>query len=329
MRHPNIVAALDAGRLLSDGADATELWYLVMEYVPGLDLEAFVNAHGPLTTMKACSLAYQAASALEEISRYHLVHRDIKPSNIIVNPEDQAKLLDFGLSRQIDTRVTQPGTLLGTLDYMAPEQARDASSVDIRADIYSLGATLFWCLTGRVPHQDSHSGLDLFNRFQKPPASARRYAPDVPAEMDAVLAKMMALKVEDRYQTPPSVMRALLPFLKPRDESANPVGGPMGERYVPAEPRPAGTGHRILIVDDEIGIRQFCRVVLRGDGRQLRRGPRCHRRPPHGKRKALRSRRYGRLHAEDDRHRTDAQAARLAALAEPEGRHVLRHRHAR
>jgi putative two-component system response regulator len=272
LRHPNIVAALDAGRVLSGGPDATELWYLVMEYVPGLDLEAYIDAHGPLTTIKASNLVYQAASALEEISRYHLVHRDIKPSNIIVTPEDQAKVLDFGLSRQIDTRVTQPGTLLGTLDYMAPEQARDASSVDIRADIYSLGATLYWCLTGRVPHHETHSGLDLFHRFQRPPPSARKVVPSVPLEMDAVLAKMMARKPEDRYQTPPAVMRALLPFLKP-DTLDVPLSGRASEHYVPAEPRPIGSGHRILIVDDEVGIRQFCRAVLQGDGRQCDEAP--------------------------------------------------------
>ena len=174
LRHPNIVGAVDAGRTLSDGPDATVLWYLVMEYVPGLDLEGYVSAQGPLTTIKACNLIYQAASALEEINRFQLVHRDIKPSNIMVTPEDQAKLLDFGLSRQMDIRVTQPGTLLGTIDYMAPEQARDASSVDIRADIYGLGATLFWCLTGRAPHQDARSDMDRLSRFQQPPPSALR-----------------------------------------------------------------------------------------------------------------------------------------------------------
>ncbi len=272
LRHPNIVGALDAGRALGDGPDGTVLWYLVMEYVPGMDLEAYVHSQGRLSTIKACSLMYQAASALEEIHKYQLVHRDIKPSNIMVTPEDQAKLLDFGLSRQIDTRVTQPGTLLGTLDYMAPEQARDASSVDIRADIYSLGATLFWCLTGRVPFQDSGHGCDLYRRFQQPPPSARRYAPDVPAEMDAVLARMMALSPEERYQKPHAIMRALLPFLKPDAMELSGVlptaGGLPALPALPAEPRAPGTAHRILIVDDDEAIRQYCRIVLQGEGRQ-------------------------------------------------------------
>ena len=227
LRHPNIVGALDAGRVMSDGSEATVLWYLVMEYVPGVDLEVYVNKHGPLSTIRACNLIYQAAAALEEINKYQLVHRDIKPSNIMVTPEDQAKVLDFGLSRQIDTRVTQPGTLLGTLDYMAPEQARDASSVDIRADIYSLGVTLFWCLTGRVPYSGSVLKGDLFQRFQLPPPSVLRYAPEVPVEMDAFLKKIMAA------QTGGSLCHAAggdagcsLPFLKPDAyESVRPVVG--------------------------------------------------------------------------------------------------------
>jgi response regulator RpfG family c-di-GMP phosphodiesterase/serine/threonine protein kinase len=269
LRHPNIVAAVDAGHVQSDGTDATVLWYLVMEYVPGVDLEAYVNMHGPLTAIKACNLIYQAASALEEINKYNLVHRDIKPSNIMVTPEDQAKLLDFGLSRQIDTRVTQPGTLLGTLDFMSPEQARDASSVDIRADIFSLGATLFWCLTGRIPHDDQRAGIDMSNRFRQPPPSARKLAPDVPAEMDAVLAKMMAVEPDQRYSIPQQVMRALLPFLKPASLEILPGVLPHGRTLpaLPAEARPHGSGHQILIVDDEVGIRQFCKVVLQGEGR--------------------------------------------------------------
>jgi response regulator RpfG family c-di-GMP phosphodiesterase/serine/threonine protein kinase len=269
LRHANVVAALDAGRVVSDGADATELWYLVMEYVPGMDLEAYVSSQGALSAIKACNLIYQAASALEEINKYHLVHRDIKPSNIMVTPEDQAKLLDFGLSRQIDTRVTQPGTLLGTIDFMAPEQARDASSVDIRADIYSLGVTLYFCLTGKIPNQDSRGG-DFFSRFNQPPPSARKVAPEVPEEMDAVLAKMMALKPEDRYQTPHAVMKALLPFLRPDSLEQMPETV-LSDRHLPAlpaEPKAPGTGHRILIVDDDTSLRQFCRVVLQGEGRQ-------------------------------------------------------------
>ena len=151
LRHPNIVAAMDAGRVCSPDPDQPVLQYLVMEYVPGQDLEEYVNVHGALSPTRACNFVHQIASALAETHKFQLVHRDVKPSNIIVTPEDLAKLLDFGLARSFDARMTQAGTLLGTIDFMAPEQAKDASTADIRADIYGLGGTLYWCLTGKLP----------------------------------------------------------------------------------------------------------------------------------------------------------------------------------
>src|SRR3954468_6526334 len=154
LRHHNIVSAMDAGRAFSPDPDGPVLWYLVMEYVPGEDVDAYVRGRGALPVPQACNLIHQIACALAETSKLNLVHRDIKPSNILVTPEEQAKLLDFGLSRHVPTKLTQPGTVLGTIDFMAPEQARDASTVDVRADLYSLGGTLFWCLTGQLPFPD-------------------------------------------------------------------------------------------------------------------------------------------------------------------------------
>jgi serine/threonine protein kinase len=151
LRHPNIVQALDAGEIPPPDSESPALCYYVMEFVQGQDLETLVSQQGPLPIGQACEIVYQVASALHEIHCHRLVHRDIKPSNIILTAEGKAKLLDFGLVRHLRHRVTEVGTVLGTIDYMAPEQASDASSVDIRADIYSLGGTLFWCLTGRQP----------------------------------------------------------------------------------------------------------------------------------------------------------------------------------
>src|SRR5205085_7404167 len=102
------------------------------------------EARGAMSTTEACDLAYQVGSALVEAQKQNLVHRDIKPSNILVTEDGQAKLLDFGLARHLPSRMTEPGTVLGTFNFMAPEQAYDASAVDIRADIYGLGATLYW-----------------------------------------------------------------------------------------------------------------------------------------------------------------------------------------
>jgi response regulator RpfG family c-di-GMP phosphodiesterase len=271
LRHPNIVAAMDAGRLASSDLDKPTLWYLVMEYVAGQDLEQMVQARGALPMVRAANLIHQVASALAETHKFQLVHRDVKPSNILVTAEDQAKLLDFGLSRQFDTRVTQPGTVLGTVDYMAPEQARDASSVDIRADLYGLGGTLFWCLTGQLPFPpEQNLTASLLRRQTQPPPSVRKFVPDVPEELDAVIARMMAVRAEDRYATPAAVMRALLPFLKAEyvDQIIADHGLPARHsgtgRLVPDEAGPQA--HRVLIVDDEPAIREFCRHILKPQG---------------------------------------------------------------
>jgi response regulator RpfG family c-di-GMP phosphodiesterase/serine/threonine protein kinase len=272
LRHPNIVAAMDAGRLTSLDPDQPVLQYLVMEYVPGLDLEEHVRTHGALKPTRACNLAHQIAGALVETHRFQMVHRDIKPSNIIVTPEDQAKLLDFGLSRTFDARMTQPGTVLGTLDFMAPEQARDASAVDIRADIYGLGGTLFWCLTGELPFPANDSPSEcLLRRMTQAPPSAKAVCADVPQELDQVIQQMMAVNPENRFATPQAVMRALLPFLKTESAEHAAAAHP-GEwtlrcdGIVPLSVHTDPRVHRVLIVDDEPGVRDYCREVLRGDG---------------------------------------------------------------
>jgi putative two-component system response regulator len=262
LQHPNIVAASD---------DGPALHYLVMEYVPGQDLEEYVLAQGPASVAKACDIVHQVASALAEAHRHHLVHRDIKPSNVRLTPEGQAKLLDFGLTRHFRSRLTEPGAILGTLEYIAPEQARDASTVDIRADIYGLGGTLYFLLTGQTPFPEEGSITeDLARRLTQPPPSLRAQQPDLPAELDAVVARMMAIDQERRYQTPQEVMRALLPFLKPelREHLALPAEAftaPAGT----AAPAAGTRVRRILVTDDEPSIRKYCRYALQADDVQL------------------------------------------------------------
>ncbi|HEY1377262.1 MAG TPA: HD domain-containing phosphohydrolase [Gemmataceae bacterium] len=269
LRHPNIVAAIDAGRIPSTDPDAGALHYFVMEYLPGRDLEALIHAEGPLAPEKACPLAHQVADALLEAHRHRLIHRDIKPSNVLVTPEWSAKLLDFGLART-RSRLTEPGSVLGTLGYMAPEQARDATTVDERADIYSLGATLFWALTGQDPFPlTSNVAQDLQQRLNNPPPSIRSVRPELPAGLDSVVARMMAVAPADRYPNAQAVMRALLPFVEARPRAEETV--PLRPAPAPAQPvtaKAAGTRahHRVLVVDDEGGIRTFCSLALRADG---------------------------------------------------------------
>jgi response regulator RpfG family c-di-GMP phosphodiesterase/serine/threonine protein kinase len=271
LRHPNIVAAMDAGEVVEPGPAGQVLHYLVMEYVPGKDLEVYVKDHGLLPATKACDVIYQLAGALAEADKHHLVHRDLKPSNIMVTPEDQAKLLDFGLVHHFCNRLTNPSTVLGTIDYMAPEQASDAASVDIRADIFGLGGILFWCLTGRSPFPPKGSlTQELLARVTQAPPTVRELRPDVPPELDAMLLRMMALRPEDRYQTPEAVMRAILPFLRPQMREHCLTSALNQSLNVTPDPSLDGTAgarvHRILIVDDEAGIRDFCRCALQTDG---------------------------------------------------------------
>ncbi len=270
LRHPNIVGAMDSGKAFSPDPDGPVLWYLVMEYVAGEDLEEYVRSRGPLPPPRACNLIHQIACALAETHKLSLVHRDIKPSNVLVTPEEQAKLLDFGLSRHTPTRLTQPGTVLGTLDYMAPEQAKDASQADIRADLWALGATLYWCLTAQLPFPGHGSDIEiLVRRLTQQPPSIRAVLPELPAELDALVRKMMALRREDRFQTPQEVMQALLPFLKPESgaslRAARRSFGPGSRLDAGAALAQGARTRRVLIVDDEPSIRRFCREVMRLD----------------------------------------------------------------
>jgi response regulator RpfG family c-di-GMP phosphodiesterase/serine/threonine protein kinase len=277
LKHPNIVAAIDAGEEPASGPDSPAIPYFVMELVAGSDLErAAVST--PLPIAFACHIAHQVADALIEAHRHGLVHRDIKPSNVIVTPGGKAKLLDFGLARLPgEERLTRTGAQLGTIGYMAPEQARNAHSADARADVFGLGATLFYAITGQIPFVE----LPLAST---PPPSARRIRPDVPSGLDAVLSRMMAGDPALRYPTAEAVMRALLPYLPQpagRIVRREPAGStpPPGATANLNISRNAGTAsksdgrltaevrpNRVLIVDDQPDIRRLCRVSLVSEG---------------------------------------------------------------
>jgi response regulator RpfG family c-di-GMP phosphodiesterase/serine/threonine protein kinase len=270
LRHPNIVGAIDAGVVPAKDCATAPVRYFVMEYIAGEDLEAYVKRHGPMPFAKACGLAHQLASALEEAQRFNLVHRDIKPSNVLLTTDEQPKLLDFGLARHDSTRLTSPGVVLGSIEFMAPEQARDASAVDVRADIYGIGAVLYWCLTGKPPFE-MHGNLaqDLAARLTTSPPRPRTVRNDLPADLDVVVMCMLALRPDDRYPTPDAVMRALLPFIKPPSVDSTPR--PLDEavaacRRLSSSISAGPKVHRLLLVDDEESIRTYCRCALQSEG---------------------------------------------------------------
>jgi len=214
LSHPNIVGALDA-----DCINGRHLF--VMEYVEGRDLSAWSRKFSKLPVAWVCECLRQAALGLQHAFDRGLIHRDIKPGNLLVLSDAQAhlprlKILDFGLARftsqKEGTGLTGDGQVLGTVDYMSPEQAHSTKSVDIRSDIYSLGCTMFHLLTGDVPFP-GESALDrLFARTKREAPALRSALPQASAELEAILALMLDSDPNRRFQTPADVAQALAPL---------------------------------------------------------------------------------------------------------------------
>jgi len=233
LEHPQIVRAMDANE--QDGTH-----YLVMEYVDGCDLGDLVRRHGRLGIADACELIRQAALGLQCAHENGLVHRDIKPSNLMLTRQGHVKILDLGLAllradESIGREMTGEGQMMGTADYIAPEQATDAHSVDIRADIYSLGCTLYKLLTGQVPFADAPHTKPLevvLAHLQKPVPSVRCLRPDLPQELASIIERMTAKAPAGRFATPAEVATAVAPFAAGHDltrlmtETAEPTAEP-------------------------------------------------------------------------------------------------------
>jgi serine/threonine-protein kinase len=209
LSHPNIVLAYDAGQ-------AGDVHYFAMEYVEGTDLARLVKERGPLPVADACEYIRQAALGLQHAHERGLVHRDIKPANLLLSKpaagQPVVKVLDLGLARlsgEQGSNLTRDGSVIGTPDFLAPEQARNASAVDIRADIYSLGGTFYFLLTGRPPFQAESLTEVLLKHQTDEPTPVEQLRPEVPSAVANILRKMMAKKPEERYATPGEVAQAL------------------------------------------------------------------------------------------------------------------------
>jgi serine/threonine protein kinase len=250
LEHPNIVRVRDA-----DEIDSRP--FMVMDYIDGINLSYLVKKQGPLPIHTACECIRQAALGLEHAYVRGVVHRDIKPANLLVIAEKQppllpplqVKILDFGLARfdserRYSTRLTQPGSTLGTVDYMAPEQAESARDADTRSDIYGLGCTLYFLLTGKPPFGGNSVAEKMGARISGTAPSLRATRLEVPEGLDRILARMLARQPVDRYQTPAEVAAALEPFTTPtprleiteRTPIAMPVSAPSGGPVPLAQP---------------------------------------------------------------------------------------------
>jgi serine/threonine protein kinase len=267
--HPNIVSVYDADV-------AGDITFLVMELIDGVALDRIVDHKGPLPIRQACEYTQQTALGMQHALECNILHRDIKPNNLMLTAQGKIKILDFGLAAYLseiiaeDVRfevdvglydtvteestspgqspmITVPGTwrltsrVVGTPDFLAPELALDTLRADVRADIYSLGCTLYFLLAGRVPFPGG-SIRDKMNRHLcAPPSPLTELRPKVPARLAAVVERMMAKSLENRYPRPADVIEALKPFA-------------------------ASEGGIVLVVDDDPNVRTALSIVLERQG---------------------------------------------------------------
>jgi serine/threonine-protein kinase len=249
LRHPNIVAVEDAGE--ADGRT-----WLVMEFVDGIDLARLVRIHGVLPVPEACEYVRQAALGLQYAHDQGFVHRDIKPSNVVVSGERHVpeaeepasvKILDMGLVRggfdEADggNDLTRAGTVVGTPDYMAPEQAKNSSTVDHRADLYALGCTFYLLLTGKPPFPDGTAIEKILKHQVDPPPPLQAARPDVPEELARLIGRLMAKKPEQRFASAQELAAALEPFTRHSDPPGvvPAVAGGAADTLPPAHTVPA------------------------------------------------------------------------------------------
>ncbi len=209
LRHPNIVAADDAGQ-------ANGVHFLVMEYVDGQDLSQLVKKNGPFPVAKAVNYALQAARGLEFAHSEGVVHRDIKPANLLLDKKGTVKILDMGLARiesqgngAAQAELTGTGAIMGTVDYMAPEQGMSTKHADARADIYSLGCSLYYLIAGKATYDGETMAAKLVAHHTHAIPDLRSVQADITDDLEAVFKKMVAKRLEDRYQSMTEVIADL------------------------------------------------------------------------------------------------------------------------
>jgi serine/threonine protein kinase len=247
LTHPNIVTAFDAEQV-------GNVLFLVMEYVEGESLDRILRRCGKLPVALVCAWIRQVAMGLQFAYDQGVIHRDLKPANLLLTAQGQVKILDFGLARLLGETAGAPGrtpdgSVVGTPTYVAPEQARDPKSADIRADLYSLGCTWYEMLAGRPPFPDGTLLQQLLAHQDQTPRPMTDFRTDVPAEINAILSRLLEKDLEKRFQTPAELLDAL------ENESAS-------RSFAPQAPR-GSIGHRL---GTAIGAAGFILVLLLGAG---------------------------------------------------------------
>jgi len=242
LQHENLVRIYDFGE--SNGR-----YFLVMEYIEGKTIGTLISEQGPMPSATAVRLLRQVALGLEHAHRKGLIHRDVNPYNILVTHDGTAKLADLGLALDLaeEDRVTREGATVGTFDYVAPEQARQSHSADIRSDIYSLGCTLYHMLSGQVPFPSPSLPEKLFSHQALEPAPLDQLIPDLPEGLMEVVQRMMRKSPDERYATPMQVAQALEPY---GDDYAG-VGNREGAAPVLQNPRAEPTPRSPVPLSDD------------------------------------------------------------------------------
>jgi serine/threonine protein kinase len=196
--HPNLARTIAVG---NDG----DVYFMVLEYILGMSLFDMIRSprYGPLRVTDASRLFMKVLEGLDAAHKAGLVHRDIKPSNIMITPDGNAKVLDLGLARALGEEggITRVNTVLGTLDYASPEQLSDATKADVRSDLYSVGCTLYFALSGRPPFEGGDMINKIFRQRLDDPEPLEKITPGVPAAFAAIVRKLMAKKPDERYQS--------------------------------------------------------------------------------------------------------------------------------
>lgn len=249
--HPNIVTAFDAGSVGS-------IYYLVMEYVDGETLSDLVAREGPLSVAEAVRIIRAAAEGLEHAHRTGLVHRDVKPGNIMVSRSGEVKVLDLGLAVFAAEKASPfgKGGLVGTVEYMSPEQSEDSSGTDARSDIYSLGATFYFLLAGRPPyHGDVISQIHSHRHDDPPQLSAVR--PDADLRLNQVLQRMMAKRPEERYQSMAELdadLQTLVQGVPPTRSSGTVLAQLRSGQFPSGGARPLSTASSVGVLGIDCGM---------------------------------------------------------------------------
>ncbi len=245
LQHPNIVSIFDRGS--EDGR-----YYLVLEYVDGADLQVRIRDDGVLTIEDAIHVIKKTAEALQYAASQGVIHRDIKPANILIATDGTVKLIDLGLAMQSeseDERVTRDGTTVGTVDYMSPEQARDSRKATIKSDIYSLGCTFYFLLTGHPPFIGGHIADKLRRHAFQGPPDVRHLCPDAPGRLARLIQQMMAKSPDERFQDYESLLDALKQLQK------NPVSaGPDSESGILSATLGAVEDADFVLDDDDADV---------------------------------------------------------------------------